>query len=164
MGTPTASTTRTAASVTSGPIPSPGIRVTRCLDMGGPSSYIPAPFEPPPENESVAIELLCRKIGMTRIFTETGDSIAVTVLEAGPNPVVQKKSVENDGYTALQLGFGEKRRKTVGKPRLGHFEKAGRGAEGAPRRVPRHPRGGGEVRGRPGREGRRLRSRPARST
>jgi large subunit ribosomal protein L3 len=73
----------------------------------------------------VAIELLCRKIGMTRIFTEAGESIAVTVLEAGPNPVVQKKTVEKDGYSALQLGFGEKRRKNVGKPRLGHFEKAG---------------------------------------
>jgi large subunit ribosomal protein L3 len=73
----------------------------------------------------VAIELLCRKVGMTRIFTETGESIAVTVLEAGPNPVVQKKSLENDGYLALQLGFGERRRKNMGKPRLGHFEKAG---------------------------------------
>jgi len=93
--------------------------------MGRASSYIPAPFEPPPENESVAIELLCRKIGMTRIFTETGDSIAVTVLEAGPNPVVQKKTVEKDGYSALQLGFGEKRRTTAPKAILGHFEKAG---------------------------------------
>ena len=73
----------------------------------------------------MAIELLCRKIGMTRIFTETGDSIAVTVLEAGPNPVVQKKTVEKDGYSALQLGFGEKRRTTAPKAILGHFAKAG---------------------------------------
>jgi large subunit ribosomal protein L3 len=93
--------------------------------MDGAASYIPAPCEPPPESENVAIELLCRKIGMTRIFTEGGDSIAVTVLEAGPNPVVQKKSEEQDGYTALQLGFGEKRRKNIPKGVLGHFEKAG---------------------------------------
>jgi large subunit ribosomal protein L3 len=73
----------------------------------------------------VAIELLCRKIGMTRIFTESGDSIAVTVLEAGPNPVVQKKTEETDGYSAIQIGFGERSRKNVGKPLLGHFAKAG---------------------------------------
>ena len=69
----------------------------------------------------MAIELLCRKVGMTRIFTEGGESIAVTVLEAGPNPVVQKKTEETDGYTALQLGFGERSKKNVGKPVLGHF-------------------------------------------
>ena len=73
----------------------------------------------------MAIELLCRKIGMTRIFTETGECIPVTVLEAGPNTVVQKKTGAKDGYTALQLGFADRRRKTLQKPRLGHFEKAG---------------------------------------
>jgi large subunit ribosomal protein L3 len=72
----------------------------------------------------VAIELLCRKIGMTRIYDESGESIPVTVLEAGPNFVVQKKTEENDGYTALQLGFAEKRRKVTPKPQLGHFDKA----------------------------------------
>jgi len=72
----------------------------------------------------VAIELLCRKIGMTRIYDESGESIGVTVLEAGPNVVVQKKSEGDDGYTALQLGFGERRRKSTPKPLLGHFEKA----------------------------------------
>src|SRR5262245_25881064 len=60
---------------------------------------------------------------MTRIFLE-GESIAVTVLEAGPNPVVQKKTLENDGYSALQLAFGERRRKNISKGVLGHFEKA----------------------------------------
>ena len=60
----------------------------------------------------MAIELLCRKLGMTRIFTEKGEAIPVTVLEAGPNFVVQKKTEETDGYSALQLGFGEQRRKT----------------------------------------------------
>jgi large subunit ribosomal protein L3 len=71
----------------------------------------------------VAIELLCRKIGMTRVF-ENGEAIPVTVLEAGPNFVVQKKTDENDGYTALQLGFGERRRKVTPKPELGRFDKA----------------------------------------
>ena len=72
----------------------------------------------------MAIELLCRKIGMTRIYDESGESVAVTVLEAGPNFVVQKKTEESDGYTALQLGFQEKRRKVTPKPLLGHFDKA----------------------------------------
>jgi large subunit ribosomal protein L3 len=72
----------------------------------------------------VAIELLCRKLGMTRVYSDTGEAVAVTVLEAGPNTVLQKKTVETDGYTALQVGFGERTRKNVGKPMLGHFEKA----------------------------------------
>jgi len=72
----------------------------------------------------VAIELLCKKLGMTRIFTEKGEAIPVTVLEAGPNVVVQKKTAATDGYDALQLGFGERRRKRTTKAMLGHFEKA----------------------------------------
>jgi len=72
----------------------------------------------------VAIELLCKKLGMTRIFTEKGEAIPVTVLEAGPNIVVQKKTTQTDGYDALQLGFGERRRKRTTKAMLGHFEKA----------------------------------------
>jgi large subunit ribosomal protein L3 len=72
----------------------------------------------------VAIELLCKKLGMTRIFTEKGEAIPVTVLEAGPNVVVQKKTTQTDGYDALQLGFGERRRKRTTKAMLGHFEKA----------------------------------------
>jgi len=72
----------------------------------------------------VAIELLCRKIGMTRIYDESGESIGVTVLEAGPNPVVQKKSAAGEGYDALQLGFGERKRSRTSKALLGHFEKA----------------------------------------
>ncbi len=73
----------------------------------------------------MAIELLCRKIGMSRIFQDDGTCVPVTVLEAGPNTVVQKKTPEKDGYSALQLGFGERRRATLSKPRLGHYEKAG---------------------------------------
>ena len=75
----------------------------------------------------MAIELLCRKIGMTRIFTEGGECIPVTVLEAGPNAVLQKKTAEKDGYTALQLGFVDRRRSTVSKAMNGHFEKGGVG-------------------------------------
>jgi large subunit ribosomal protein L3 len=73
----------------------------------------------------VAIEFLCRKIGMTRTFNEAGEAVQVTVLEAGPNAVLQKKTPEKDGYAALQLGFRERSRKNVGKPMLGHFEKSG---------------------------------------
>ena len=73
----------------------------------------------------MSIELLCRKVGMTRIFDEGGDAIPVTVLEAGPNVVVQKKTEESDGYTALQLGFGDRREKLFNKPEAGHYQKAG---------------------------------------
>jgi large subunit ribosomal protein L3 len=73
----------------------------------------------------VAIELLCRKIGMTRFFNEAGESVPVTVLEAGPNTVIQVKSPEKDGYSAIQLGFGERRRVTLSKAELGHTDKAG---------------------------------------
>ena len=73
----------------------------------------------------MSIELLCRKIGMTQLFSESGECIPVTVLEAGPNRVVQKKTAETDGYTALQLGFGEQRLSRTTKPMRGHYEKGG---------------------------------------
>ncbi len=73
----------------------------------------------------MAIELLCRKIGMTRVFSESGECIPVTVLEAGPNAVLQKKTPERDGYAALQLSFRERRPKTVNRAQQGHFDKAG---------------------------------------
>ena len=72
----------------------------------------------------MSIHLLCRKLGMTQIFAENGDAVSVTVLEAGPNTVVQKKTVESDGYSALQLGFGERRPTRTPKAELGHFQKA----------------------------------------
>ena len=78
----------------------------------------------------MAIELLCRKLGMTRVFNEAGDAVPVTVLEAGPNAVLQHKTPERDGYSALQLGFGARRPKTLSKAMLGHFAKS----EAAPRR------------------------------
>ena len=68
--------------------------------------------------------ILAKKVGMTQIF-EDGKFIPVTVVEAGPNYVLQKKTVENDGYTALQLGFDEKREKNTTKPVMGIFKKAG---------------------------------------
>jgi large subunit ribosomal protein L3 len=73
----------------------------------------------------VAIELLCRKIGMTQIFEDSGEAVAVTVLDVSPNFVIQKKSEEKDGYTALQLGFGDRRPSGVDKAGQGHFQKAG---------------------------------------
>jgi len=69
--------------------------------------------------------LIGRKIGMTQIFTEEGIVIPVTVVEAGPNYVTQIKTMENDGYTAIQVGFEDKKSKRVNKPVKGHYEKAG---------------------------------------
>ena len=69
--------------------------------------------------------IIAKKIGMTQIFAENGLLIPVTVLEAGPCVVTQKKTVENDGYDAIQVGFGEIKAKKVNKPMKGHFDKAG---------------------------------------
>ena len=69
--------------------------------------------------------IIAKKIGMTQVFGETGNLIPVTVLEAGPCVVVQKKTVENDGYSAVQLGFMDKKEKLTVKPEKGHFDKAG---------------------------------------
>lgn len=68
--------------------------------------------------------IIGKKIGMTQLFDEAGRVIPVTVIEAGPCVVVQKKTTENDGYEAVQLGFGEISDKAVNKPRKGHFAKA----------------------------------------
>ena len=73
----------------------------------------------------MAIELLCKKLGMTQIFADSGEAIPVTVLEAGPNYVVQKKSEDKDGYTAVQLAFGERRESLFSKAEKTHFEKNG---------------------------------------
>jgi large subunit ribosomal protein L3 len=73
----------------------------------------------------VAIEFMCRKIGMTQLFSENGECIPVTVLDAAPNRVIQKKTDETDGYSALQLGSGERRPSRTPKPERGHFAKAG---------------------------------------
>ncbi len=69
--------------------------------------------------------ILAKKLGMTQIFDETGKVIPVTVIEAGPNAVIQKKTVENDGYEAVQVGFVDLKEKKTNKPTKGHFAKAG---------------------------------------
>ena len=68
--------------------------------------------------------IIGKKIGMTQIFDESGKVIPVTVVEAGPCVVVQKKTVENDGYAAVHLGYGEVKAARVNKPMKGHFDKA----------------------------------------
>ena len=68
--------------------------------------------------------IIGRKLGMTQIFDEKGAVVPVTVIEAGPCNVVQIKSVETDGYNAIQLGFGEVKEHKVNKPEMGHFKKA----------------------------------------
>ena len=69
--------------------------------------------------------IIGKKLGMTQIFDEKGNVIPVTLIEAGPCVVTQKKTVENDGYEAVQLAFEDVSKKNVTKARLGHFEKAG---------------------------------------
>ncbi len=69
--------------------------------------------------------IMAKKIGMTQVFTEDRRLIPVTVLEAGPCAVVQKKTMENDGYEAVQVGFVDQKEKQANKPMKGHFEKAG---------------------------------------
>ncbi|NOZ86882.1 MAG: 50S ribosomal protein L3, partial [Deltaproteobacteria bacterium] len=76
-----------------------------------------------------ALGILGRKIGQTQIFDEKGRRVPVTVVEAGPCVVVQKKTEEKDGYTALQLGFGKKRGKNVSLPLRGHLRSAGFGVQ-----------------------------------
>jgi len=69
--------------------------------------------------------LLAKKIGMTQVFTEKGELLPVTVLEAGPCTVVGLRAIQKDGYGAVQLGFGEIKDKKLTKPAAGHFKKAG---------------------------------------
>ena len=80
--------------------------------------------------------ILGKKIGMTQIFDENGKVVPVTVIEAGPCVVSQKKTIETDGYEAVQIGFGDLRPKLVNKPAKGHFDKFGI----APKRVLRECR------------------------
>lgn len=73
----------------------------------------------------MSLGLIGRKVGMTRVFTEEGESIPVTVLEVVPNRVTQIKTLQSDGYTGLQVTHGERRASRVGKALAGHFAKAG---------------------------------------
>lgn len=81
--------------------------------------------------------ILGKKIGMTQVFAENGELIPVTVVEAGSNVVLQKKTIENDGYEAIQIGFADKREKLANKPEKGHVSKANT----APKRFIREFRG-----------------------
>ena len=74
--------------------------------------------------------IIGKKVGMTQIFDQQGKLIPVTVVEAGPCAVVQKKTLENDGYDAIQLGFDDLKASRVNRPKMGHFRKA----DAAPKR------------------------------
>jgi large subunit ribosomal protein L3 len=81
--------------------------------------------------------ILGKKLGMTQVFTADGNVVPVTVIEAGPNVVLQKKTVETDGYESVQLGFADKKEKRSNKPEIGHAKKAG----ATPKRYVREIRG-----------------------
>lgn len=85
--------------------------------------------------KNLRLGLVGKKLGMTTIFGEGGVRIGVTVVEVAPNVVLQKKTPETDGYSALQIGYGHKRPKLVNKPEAGHFAKAGLEPERFPRYV-----------------------------
>ncbi len=87
--------------------------------------------------------LIGRKLGMTRIFTDEGRSVPVTVLEAGPCPVLQVKNEERDGYAAVQIGFGAKKHKRTSRAEMGHAAKAG--LDAAPHLVREFPAAEGEA-------------------
>lgn len=72
----------------------------------------------------MAVGILGTKLGMTQVFDETGKAIPVTVVQAGPCPITQVKTPETDGYSALQIGFGETTTKALSKPKLGHLAKS----------------------------------------
>ncbi|WP_217597947.1 50S ribosomal protein L3 [Cohnella sp. GbtcB17] len=85
--------------------------------------------------------ILGRKLGMTQVFAADGSVVPVTVIEATPNVVLQKKTSDNDGYEAVQLGFADKREKLANKPETGHAKKAGT----APKRFIREVSGSSEL-------------------
>lgn len=73
----------------------------------------------------MALEMAGRKLGMTQIFDDSGERISVTILRVGPCTVIQKKTEEKDGYSAVQLGFEERKPKHTTRPLQGHFDRAG---------------------------------------
>lgn len=81
--------------------------------------------------------ILGKKLGMTQVFTPEGNVVPVTVIEAGPCVVLQKKDVENDGYEAIQIGYADKKEKRATKPEIGHAKKANT----APKRYVKELRG-----------------------
>lgn len=79
--------------------------------------------------------IIGKKLGMTQVFDAEGKVVPVTVIEAGPCTVIQRKTANSDGYDAVQIGFGPKKAHRIGKPLLGHFQKAGKGTFGALKEV-----------------------------
>ncbi len=79
--------------------------------------------------------ILGKKLGMSQVFDAQGRVVPVTVIEAGPCTIVQRKKRQSDGYDAVQIGFGSKKAQRVNKPMLGHIQKAGKGAFGALREL-----------------------------
>ncbi len=75
--------------------------------------------------------IIGKKLGMTQVFDAEGKVVPVTVIEAGPCTVIQRKTAKSDGYDAVQIGFGQKKAHRVAKPLLGHFQQAGKGTFGA---------------------------------
>src|SRR5918992_1101835 len=73
----------------------------------------------------MSLGLVGRKVGMTRVFTDDGDAVPVTVVDVSNNRVTQIKTAENDGYLAVQVAFGKRRASRVSKPAAGHYAKAG---------------------------------------
>ena len=70
-----------------------------------------------------ALGLVGRKAGMTRVFTDAGEAVSVTVIEAMPNRITQVRTVDNDGYRALQVAFGDRKASHLNKPQTGHYAK-----------------------------------------
>lgn len=93
----------------------------------------------------MSLGLVGRKVGMMRIFTEDGDAVPVTVLDVSNNRVTQIKTVENDGYSAVQVTYGQRRASRVLKPQAGHFAKAGVEAGSVLREFRVAPEGVGEL-------------------
>jgi large subunit ribosomal protein L3 len=85
--------------------------------------------------KNLRLGLIGKKLGMTTVFDETGARVGVTVVEVGPNIVLQRRTADRDGYAAVQLGYGAQRPKLVSKPLAGHFQKAGLDPERFPRYV-----------------------------
>jgi large subunit ribosomal protein L3 len=78
----------------------------------------------PRKSATVPFAILGKKIGMTQIYNASGDIVPVTAVEVGPCKVLQKKTVETDGYSAVQLGFADKKKSRITKPEAGHFAKS----------------------------------------
>lgn len=105
------------------------IRLIICLplrpDSEGPNGEMNTYFLPAYFKQTQMSGLIGKKIGMTSVYNADGQALACTVIETGPCVVTQVRSVEKDGYTAVQLGYGDKKEKHSNKPEMGHFKKAG---------------------------------------